>query len=170
MGGRGRGALTAGRAAWFFMRMAPPLLPSTRLSQCPACSEHVKRGEDACPHCGARLADTRASGAAAVLIGLALTGCPDKGPDTTSASAGESETTAIGESTLAGTGSGESGGESTVATTEPIPPSESDYGVPTSDSFTGTMTEGTSGTGETSATDPSTTTTGAESDYGVAAL
>lgn len=141
--------------------MAPPLIPTTRLSQCHACSEHVKRAEELCPHCGAALADTRASGAAAVLMGLALTGCPDKGPDTTSATTDPTEATAVTED-------------------EPMTSFEAEYGVGSFEGYTesgtgvvtdtsGAMTEATSG--ETGTTSPETTSpTGAESDYGTAAL
>lgn len=150
--------------------MAPPLLPNTRLAICPACAEHVKRSEAACPHCGAALAETRASGAAAVvMMGLALAGCPDKGPDTTSASAGESETmlTTEGDDTTEGT---DSTGATSVAT------AESDYGtatitgLETTQATDGTTDESATGTGTTSATDPTASTTNAESDYGTAAL
>jgi hypothetical protein len=147
-----------------FERMAPPLLPTTRLSQCPACDEHVKRAEEVCPHCGAPLADTRASGAAAmILMGLALAGCPDKEPDTTTM--GETE----GMSTTE---------EASTDASEATSVAESDYGVGVTEGLTeatgGTTTAPTEATtGETGTTGPDTTsatTTGAESDYGVAAL
>lgn len=61
--------------------MSRPLLPTTRLIACPACAEHFKSDESRCPHCGAepRGPDSRVAVAAtAVLLGLALGGCPDK--------------------------------------------------------------------------------------------
>lgn len=178
--------------------MAPPLLPTTRLTICPVCAEHVKRSEEACPHCGTALAETRATSAAAVVVmGLALAGCPDKGTDsnTTTGSSSETGTTmAATESTGPTEGTGETqvtSGNTAVMTFE------SDYGSATITGFTTMQTEPTGGetmgetgttgttgttgdtesttvetmseTGTTGATDPTETTTNAESDYGVAA-
>jgi hypothetical protein len=61
-----------------------------RLIPCPTCHSHVLSDERACPHCGATLR-SRSARVPAVLVGLALTGCPitaepvygvpDSGPD-----------------------------------------------------------------------------------------
>jgi len=137
--------------------MAPPLLPSTRLMSCPACAEHVKVHESSCPHCGAEIGGSRLTGAAAVLMGLALTACPGKGGDTDSASTtmtiGSDSTTDSGESGSSGT----SGSDTVQVTSSSMPEpeygvpvttttAEPDYGVPSTDPTTGT-------TGATDATE-----------------
>jgi len=128
--------------------MAPPLLPITRLIACPVCAEHIKSNESICPHCGGQVrgADGRVlRGASAVLLGLALSGCPNKEPEPT---------------TTGDTGTGSSGGETdteadtdTEAGTTLIPEpeygvpvttsvsGEQDYGVPATDSASGTATD-----------------------------
>ncbi len=143
-----------------------PLLPHTRLYACPGCHEHVRAEDDACPHCGAELRGEGwvARAASAILVGLALTGCPDKGgpvstsvepeygvptsgPMTGTGSTGSTGSTGTGT----GTGTGTIGG-----TFEP------EYGVPTS--TTPPMT-----TGSTGATGSTGSTGGPEPDYGVPA-
>lgn len=88
-----------------------------RLTPCPSCQQHVLTNERECPHCGASLRSTSAR-APALLLGLALTGCPisvepvygvpeDDGPEDEETDTGmetgtdtdndESETTTVGE-------------------------------------------------------------------------
>jgi hypothetical protein len=85
-----------------------------RLTPCPSCQQHVLTDERACPHCGAALRSSNAR-VPALLLGLALTGCPDNvepvygspeddGPiDETETETGmdtgtdETETTTVGE-------------------------------------------------------------------------
>lgn len=165
------------------MPMAPPLLPSTRLLTCSACAEHVKTHETTCPHCGADMPGPRLSGAAAMLMGIALTACPGKGGDSDTAgmtmSGGTGDTTASGGGdtdtdavTTGNTGGGttnlpepEYGVPVTTTTAEP------DYGVPSTDPSTGGTTVDTDDTdsggtlGEPEYGVPETTT--AEPDYGV---
>ncbi|HEY0136554.1 MAG TPA: hypothetical protein VGB85_20870 [Nannocystis sp.] len=155
--------------------MAPPLLPNllpaTRLIACSACAQHVKSNESSCPHCGAELrgSESRALRAAgAVLLGLALSGCADKEPDTASDSEGMTGTSgtsgatdATGSDTGAtGTGSDSSGDTSTGGPEPeygvPMTTSEPDYGVPSTDPTTGdtdastgdTASDTSSGSGE----------------------
>ncbi len=64
-----------------------PLLPETRLTVCSVCAEHVKRSDDACPHCGTVLGGrtglfARAAGVALV-AGVMLASCSDKENSTT---------------------------------------------------------------------------------------
>lgn len=145
--------------------MAPPLLPITRLIACPACAEHIKSSEPQCPHCGAenRSVEGRAARAAtAVLMGLALSGCPDKepGPTTNSGSSTDSEASS-GSDTGSDTGGSESSGSGTDSDSMPMTTAEPEYGVPVttsgeqdygvpatdSDSGTGGTTDATGGTG-----------------------
>ena len=141
--------------------MAPPLLPITRLIACPACAEHFKSNESSCPHCGAdnRSLDSSREGravraATAVLMGLALSGCPDKEPDPTTTTDGTegSGGSGSGSETSASTTGADSSG--TTFTPEPeygVPVTtsgpEPDYGVPGTDSTAGTGTTGMTGTG-----------------------
>jgi hypothetical protein len=79
-----------------------------RLTPCPSCEAHVFADERVCPHCGASLR-TLSARVPAVLIGLALTGCPvepdygvpdtgpDDGTDTNMESGTETATTTTGE-------------------------------------------------------------------------
>lgn len=51
-----------------------------RLTPCPSCESHIIVGERECPHCGISLGTTVAR-ASAVLMGLALAGCPGFNPE-----------------------------------------------------------------------------------------
>lgn len=139
-----------------------PLLPSTRLVACPACREHVKSSDGTCPHCGAELRGegwvTRAAGAA--LVGLALSGCPDK--DETSVTSPEPEY-GVATSGAVTDSSGGSSGSTTATSVEP------EYGVPQTGSATGTPEPdyGVPGTSGTSTTSGSSSATGPEPEYGV---
>ncbi len=158
--------------------MAPPLLPRTRLVACIACAQHFKSSESVCPHCGAEpQAESRMMRAAAtVLVGLALSGCPEKEPDTTSDSGSGTSTGDTGSSTTGG----ETEGDESTTGSMPEPEygvpvttgssAEPDYGVPatesagpTSESATGDTDAGTS-TGDTDVT-----TSGGEPLYGAGA-
>lgn len=159
-----------------------PLLPNTRLIACPACREHIKSSDAACPHCGAELrSDGRLSRAAsAVLMGLALAGCPDKGGDSTgsnsdgtSSGSGTDATdgTSIGGSTT-GTGGDITSLDPTVAEPEYGVPfttgtgGEPDYGVPATTGTGGSESESNGTVSEPEYGVPS-TTGGPEPDYGV---
>jgi hypothetical protein len=165
-----------------------PLLPSTRLVACPACREHVKSDAAVCPHCGVGFPERNRFGfASAAIVGLALSGCPDKDMMTTAEPeygvATTEPMTSTGSDTDAGTGTTTAGtGTTTTAGTGSDSVSvsgEPDYGVPTTD-FTGgepeygvpeTSTSGTTTSGTTTAgtTTSGTTTagTGGEPEYGV---
>jgi len=132
---RAQGACEPGEA------MAPPLLPITRLIACPVCGEHIKSNESVCPHCGSQVRGADGGllrAASAVLVGLALAGCPEKEPDPTTSGASESGSS--------GSGSGESSGTTVVPEPEYGAPvttgvsGEQDYGVPATDSMSGTVT------------------------------
>lgn len=155
-----------------------PLLPSTRLVACPSCREHIKSSDTACPHCGAefRAADGRiVRAASAVLMGLALAGCPDKGGDSSGSTGNDTDMTsdATDEPMLTDVGEAEYGAPVTEGF-ETL--GEPEYGVPqTTGTGTGTGTGGepdygvpaTTGTGgETDATGSGTETVG-EPEYGV---
>ncbi len=165
--------------------MAPPLLPNllpvTRLVACSACAQHVKSGESSCPHCGAELrgVEHRALRAAgAVLLGLALSGCGDKDPDTTGDSegmTGTAETTgSTGDTGATGT---DSSGDTTTGGPEPeygvpMTTAEPDYGVPSTDPTTGdtdTASTGDTDTASTGDTDTATTGGSGEPLYGAGA-
>ena len=101
-----------------------------RLSPCPTCHEHVLSDERECPHCGATIRRSSAR-VPAVLMGLALTGCPGIAdpepeygvPDT---SPDDADTTAdVGTDT--GTSSG---GTETGTDTGTTSVGEPEYGVP----------------------------------------
>ena len=51
-----------------------------RLTPCPSCHVHVFANERSCPHCGAELPRTLSARVPALLVGLALTGCPEPEP------------------------------------------------------------------------------------------
>ncbi|PCC72218.1 hypothetical protein SAMN02745121_01427 [Nannocystis exedens] len=162
----------------------PPLLPTTRLYACPACREHIKSDTSTCPHCGAELhrEGRLARAASAVMVSLALSGCPDKGDDTMSgsdSSTGQSTTdasTGTGNTTDTTTGSTTEGNSASM--TESPTSAEPEYGVPATDTLaTTTSTSGEPDYGvpsTTDATDGTTagTTTGdtdtvGEPEYGV---
>lgn len=86
-----------------------------RLTPCPSCEAHVFVDERVCPHCGASLRTPNAR-VPAVLIGLALTGCPLE-PEYGVPDPGETETPM------------ESGTE-TATTGETTTTGEPEYGVP----------------------------------------
>jgi hypothetical protein len=154
-----------------------PLLPSTRLVACPACREHVKTDAAACPHCGAALPSVNRLGfASAAIVGLALSGCPDKDTMTTAEPEYGVATTeplaSTGNDTEPGTGTGTgtsmTAGTGTMSgtgtTMEPQPDYgtatfEPEYGVPTTDATTSTGTSTSTGT--------TTMGTGGEPEYGV---
>lgn len=154
--------------------MAPPLLPITRLVACHACAQHIKSSEAVCPHCGAehRVDGRVGKAATAMLMGLALSGCPDKDPEPTTGtesgsgtSSGSGTEATMGMETGSETGTtttGMTGDASTTAMPEPeygVPTTsgEQDYGVPATDSMSGS---------EGGETDPTGTTTGNEPLYG----
>jgi hypothetical protein len=162
--------------------MAPPLLPTTRLTTCPACAEHVKLSESTCPHCGAEL-PRRGGVVAAVAVGLAMSGCPGKDDPTTTSTVSEadygvaattlSDTSETGTETGTGTdpsttaGEAEYGVATTADETTESPTTtagEAEYGVPQTGTDTDTDTDTSTG-GETTAT----ATSNGEADYGVAA-
>ncbi len=85
-----------------------------RLIPCPSCHAHAFANERACPHCGAELSRPLNARIPALLMGLALTGCPepepvygvpDTGPNEeesdsgmdTGTDTGATETTSVGE-------------------------------------------------------------------------
>jgi hypothetical protein len=165
--------------------MAPPLLPNllpvTRLITCSACAQHVKSNESSCPHCGAELrgSESRALRAAgAVLIGLALSGCADKEPDTGSDSDGMTGTagTTDASGSTGDTGATETGSDSSGDTTStggpepeygvPMTTAEPDYGVPSTDPTTGDTDS--ASTGDTASTGDS-ASEGGEPLYGAGA-
>ncbi|MEX1361724.1 MAG: hypothetical protein AB1Z98_01255 [Nannocystaceae bacterium] len=125
----------------------------SRLIPCPACHSHVIVGERECPHCGVALASrsgNTAGRASAVLMGLALTGCPESVavygvPDTELPPAGtetnaetdtdtDAETeaqTGSGSGTAdTGTASGSSDSGTAGSGTAGTSVGEPDYGVP----------------------------------------
>lgn len=140
--------------------MAPPLLPITRLIACPDCAEHFKSNESRCPHCGADnhgIEGRAVRAAAAVLMGLVLSGCPDKDPDPTTTTDGTEGSSGSGSGSDTGGSSTGAGSSGTTFMPEPeygVPATtsgpEPDYGVPGTDSTAGTGTgtgTGTTGTG-----------------------
>lgn len=153
--------------------MAPPLLPITRLIACPSCAEHFKSNESQCPHCGAdnRGVEGRAARAAtAVLMGIMLSGCPDKEPEPTGT--GTDSSTDGGS----GSGSGSEGASSTGAGTDTDTSGttftpEPEYGVPvtTSGPEPDYGVPGTSTGMDTDATGTTTGGSGGEPLYGAGA-
>jgi len=153
--------------------MAPPLLPITRLIACPACAEHFKSNESQCPHCGVdnRSAEGRTARAAtAVLMGLMLSGCPDKEPEPsgTGTDTGTGTGTGSGTDTDGASSTGTGTGTDTDASGTTFMP-EPEYGVPvtTSGPEPDYGVPGTS-TGDTTTT-TTTTTSGGEPLYGAGA-
>ena len=150
--------------------MAPPLLPITRLIACPACAEHFKSNESQCPHCGVdnRSAEGRTARAAtAVLMGLMLSGCPDKEPEPSGTGTDTGTGTGSGTDTDGASSTGTGTGTDTDASGTTFMP-EPEYGVPvtTSGPEPDYGVPGTS-TGDTTTT--TTTTSGGEPLYGAGA-
>lgn len=88
-----------------------------RLIACPSCQTHIRTDERICPHCGSRVhSDTGvvARTTSAVLMGLALAGCPADEDDVIEPEYGTPTTMTEGStSTTEGqTGEGESSSES----------------------------------------------------------
>lgn len=144
-----------------------------RLIPCPSCHSHVLVDDRQCPHCGTALQTTAAPRVAgALLLGLALTGCPsDDGDDT----AGGSSTTATTAPTTASTTDGTST-EDSVSGSGGVDYGTGDFGDDTDTTgSTGTGTDSTTGdtdsVGEPEYGVPGTTTGGTDSvgepDYGV---
>lgn len=155
-----------------------------KLVACPSCSTHVLSGETHCPQCGAEVRDVRGLAlgrtAGAVLMGLALAGCPSD--DDSADTMGGTSNASSGSTSNGGGSSGVSGSSGSDSQTSD--PSTSDvtggtsmdesgdattfassaaYGVPT----TGFDTSSTGGeTGDTD-TDTDGTSTGFSPDYGV---
>ena len=102
----------------------------TRLSPCPSCRSHVLSVDERCPHCGASLRTSFAPRASAILLGLALAGCPgddstgDEGADGPSTSAPGTTTQAASEGTEEGSGTTAAPTSGTATLGEP------EYGVP----------------------------------------
>ena len=149
--------------------MAPPLLPITRLIACPACAEHFKSNESQCPHCGVdnRSAEGRTARAAtAVLMGLMLSGCPDKEPEPSGTGTDTGTGTGSGTDTDGASSTGTGTGTDTDASGTTFMP-EPEYGVPvtTSGPEPDYGVPGTS-TGDTTTTTTTTTTSGGEPLYG----
>jgi hypothetical protein len=109
----------------------PPLLPTTRLYACPACREHIKSDTATCPHCGAELhRESRlARAASAVMVTLALSGCPDKGDDTMGGSDSTTGNTSTGTGTDTTTTGSTTEGNTGTETDSPTV-GEPEYGVP----------------------------------------
>ena len=134
--------------------------PMGPLIACPACSNHVLAREVACPHCGATMRSAGMVGrtASAVLMGLALAGCPaDDDDNDTMASTGSSgsPTTDPSESTS----SEGSSTDPTAMTTGPL------YGGPATGELTSSTSDSSSTGGETEGT--SSGSTSLSPDYGV---
>jgi len=128
--------------------------------------------ESACPHCGAALVEASnviARGAGAVVLGLALAGCPSDDDDNMTntsvepdygvpqtESVSESNTTSASmSSTSAGSMSG-TGTDGSTGTSETV--GEPEYGVPETGTPTGSDTTGGDSTSSTGTIEP---------DYGV---
>lgn len=151
---------------------------------CAACSSHVLTSDKACPHCGASVHDGKGKvlgrTTSAVLLGLALAGCPadDDTSDTMGGSGSSSATTDAESSGPSGTsvGSSSTASSTTVGSTAVTfdeSGAQSAYGSPDTETFgTTDMTESdtTSSGGDTDTdtdagtdteadTDPGTTTT-----------
>ncbi|MGH1343943.1 MAG: hypothetical protein ACRBN8_20460 [Nannocystales bacterium] len=157
--------------------MAGPLIV------CAACSSHVLTSDKACPHCGAAVHDGKGQvlgrTAAAVLMGLALAGCPADDDSGDSMGGGDSSSSASTDPGSSGPSEGSSSTASSTtagstADTFAESGAQSAYGTPDTETFgTTDMTESdtTSSGGDTDTdtdagtdteaggTDPGTTTT-----------
>lgn len=130
-----------------------------KLVVCPRCSAHVFASESSCPHCGAARtgpkATARQSGVAAIVLGLALSGC---GADDAS---DDNATTA---STESATTNASSTGDTAITGQIPDPdsgPQTAAYGTPDSDTFgTTDMTDGDTDVRSTTGTGGDTSTGG----------
>ena len=134
------------------LNMAGPLVV------CVACTSHVLTSDKACPHCGASLRDGRGRvlgrTTTAVLMGLALAGCPsdDDTNDSMGSGASSSSTGGSGPGTSATptTGTTDDSG-STALTFDDTSGAQSAYGTPDTETF-----------GSTDVTDSETTSSGGD--------
>jgi hypothetical protein len=113
-----------------------------RMTPCPTCHSHVFADARECPHCGAALATRNKALVPAVLVGLALTGCPtraepeygvpDTGPQDESGTATGSETatTSMGEPEYGVPDTGPTDTETAGTETGTTSMGEPEYGVP----------------------------------------
>ncbi|MEZ4450317.1 MAG: hypothetical protein R3B09_12640 [Nannocystaceae bacterium] len=138
------------------------------LVACVACSRHFKRGEAACPHCGAVVQSVGGGlvrGAAAMLMGLGLTSCVEAlygvpATESDSASGTEGTTTAgttVDTSMTEGSASSTSGGTTTDTTTT----------ASTTSSTTASTSASTTATTTTTSSSTTAESTTAEPDYGI---
>lgn len=131
----------------------------SRLIPCSSCHSHVRIDDSECPHCGATLRTTSSMRVPAVLMGLALAGCPndpgepeygvaDTGPSTTGVTTTDTDGSDSGTDTGSGSGSA--------------------TGMTDDGTSSGTSAEGSSSVGEPEYGVPETSSTSAgEPDYGV---
>ncbi|MEM9461265.1 MAG: hypothetical protein AAGF11_44285 [Myxococcota bacterium] len=94
-----------------------------RLTPCPSCHSHVMASDRTCPHCGATLRTVTAARASAVLLGLALAGCP--GDDEGTSSEPDYGVPDTGTMTMDGTSTSDGSSSDTGSTTA----GEAEYGV-----------------------------------------
>lgn len=146
------------------------LLPTTRLVTCPACRELTRLEEAACPHCGAALrsAEGRRLAAAALALGIAVSGCAEdpKDPTTGSEVAGlygtpttmDTDTTGMTDTAASSTSgfevTGLYGTPTTATETDPTPGSTGATGTDATGTATDATGSGTSGVLEPEAAKP----------------
>jgi len=134
-----------------------------KLIACPSCHSHVRADEGACPHCGGHVrndAGVVARTTTAVLMGLALAGCPADDDDTSdTASTIGDEDTEYGVPATEGTTDASSTSDTGDMTSTGI--GEPEYGVADTGGFE------TTGGSSSSGTDGSSSSGGGEPDYGV---
>lgn len=98
-----------------------------RLIPCSTCHNHIRATDGNCPHCGATVRTTVSPAVPALILGLALTGCPEAEPaygvPVTTTEDGDTATDDTGD-----TGTDMGTAEDTTETTT-LDAGESEYGV-----------------------------------------
>ncbi len=137
---------------------------------CPACSTHVLVRDSECPHCGTSLRSEKgtvfARTATAMLMGLALAGCPADDDDTQDTMGGSGSSSSTTDPSAGSVGSMSSSGTSATDPTDPSATTidddstsstfgevQSAYGSPDTETF-----------GSTDITDSDSTSSGGDTD------
>lgn len=116
--------------------------PMPRLAPCSSCKSHHRVDESNCPHCGALVRTTGHLAVPAIVLGLALAGCPrvepaygvpvtpDPGGGAMTTTPGDDGSTTLDDGGASDVGDSAGTGDTPIEPAEPQPAPEPEYGVP----------------------------------------